>query len=78
MSSDTAQWIVLLILVPVGVWYGARYFAEGFREGWAESHAERAAKREAENEELRQAKRRHPSSGTKPWAPEDARELDQD
>lgn len=70
--SDGLQWITLLILVPVGVWYAARYFVEGFKEGWNESYSERAAKREAENEA---ARRRHPSSGTMPWAPNDAREL---
>ena len=68
--SDAAQYAVLLILVPLAVWYGARIFAEGFREGWRESMQER--------EERRQARGRHPSSGTMPWAPDDARDLDPD
>lgn len=70
MTQDNVQWAILLILVPVGVWYAARLFVEGFKEGWRESHEERQAKREA--------KQRHPSSGTMPWAPNDARDLDPD
>lgn len=65
--GDTVQWAVLLIIVPLGVWFGARAFAEGFREGFRESMDDRQARREARG--------RHPSSGVTPWVPDDPRDL---
>lgn len=72
--SDAIQWVIvaaIYILVPVGVWFAGKAFAVGFKEGWHESKA----KRDAEAAERHAARQRHPSSGVKPWALDDARDL---